>query len=711
MPTNEIPAFRSRRRLRTPETSKAVTAATDKENKLTSSNRMRTTPKAMAAVNQNNKNKAPDQSSHPRDDSLKHFQVAQSSTISADFWSDHPGLDECVVRASLSLGNDEFGKVHLHQNAVALLHTCRGLIKEAAEIKNDPASQINHLLVAAHGLRAIGPIYSSDVAKQETVIKLLYHLVITAADIVQDEHSNLRAAVLSLAGYQVLGHILSQYSGQQRVNGRLIGFESLQNDSDSILSHAFAVPVAVAHESAQGHMPLQQISTIALKTTFAMATVLSVLWRSSSELQPTSDQFTHEFGLFVHRLTCHALDSQHPPYHVMVRLLQTVALPWISLILDSPEMESVDDALSKCKKAHHVLWHAASQFGEASNGAHGKEEIQRLVLELRGHAILSLLPCSNAGERVNALLGQKHLEMACTCARKAAASYVQLVGIKSLPVEQGSALYSFHEQVGTRLQSVVSSIALPFYYVEYCAFQALHIGTCIGVASSGVTDCFMEISPSCLSCNDEAKYNTVLNRVALALFLLGVFVKGKITSCLAGKASTDDFCRSNASMVSHSELIVKHFHFMFIKSFERVPHDTLIKYVKLWTRLSLHLTLFRIQNEKPNGMQAETAVAATLLSKCVGPLYHRFLSTGTLTKSEIFQNFELMVECYIRSATSLVWLAIDSSADDRRYHLDRSNDAIRQLQSALLSNVKMVPQPILEKVAKVSSRSGNLCEL
>ena len=56
---------------------------------------------------------------------------------------------------------------------------CRKLIKEATETDDD-RKKVDHLFVAVHGLRAIGPTPSLDTARQEAAIRLLYHLITTA---------------------------------------------------------------------------------------------------------------------------------------------------------------------------------------------------------------------------------------------------------------------------------------------------------------------------------------------------------------------------------------------------------------------------------------------------------------------------------------------------------------------------------------------------
>jgi hypothetical protein len=704
MSTSETPRTVTRRRRRKP-------TSTEKENDPMSENRQ--VPSRPLKSQSRGGDNDDDFSSFLEEDAqsqdlteaLRQFQKAQIATISSSLWKEHPNLSDCVIRASL-VDNDTVGAVYLEEHSTALLSMCRKLIKEATET-NDNRKKVDHLFVAVHGLRAIGPTLSLDTARQEAAIRLLYHLITTATEIEKEW----RAPMICLAGYQALGRLLSQYSCVQE-DGDSVTFELVQEKLFSIpsLSLSLSSKRESRRESPKSTMTLRQVSTIALKSTFAVAGILNKLWWANANQQPMDGSCDH-FGLFVSRMYQQVSDQRRLSQSVVVQLHQMVVIPWISFLANASDKDCVKDVSSHCKVAHRMFWDMATQLKQASK-LFATDDLQMHSLELRKHAILVLLP-NNCPPKVSKWLGDQLLETACACAWKAALNYAQHTGISSLPVPATNPLARFHAQVGGRLHSVLkSSSTLPLCYAEYCAYLSLHTGTSPGIHSCGLGgDCYMVDllpAPPTGEFNDD-----VCSRATLALFLLALFVRQRLDE------SMEDFDFATCSkhefdLVAYSRTIIASFQSQFIDNYAYGPKAIRQRCFKLWSLVPLHRTMFQKLKEKSwAGRTDEITVAATILSKCLGPFSYNLLRHGDYDESKHGQFWDMTIECYIRSASTFDRLGAETQESDPESssgYIHMSNEVIDELEQMLLlydKETRPPPSSCIEKCAKVCRCTGS----
>jgi hypothetical protein len=652
-------------------------------------------------------------------EALRQFQEAQIATISSTLWKEHPNLSECVIRASV-VDNDTVGAVYLEEHAAALLRMCRKLIKEATET-NDDRKKVDHLFVAVHGLRAIGPTLSLDTARQEAAIRLLYHLITTATEIEKE----LRAPMICLAGYQALGRLISQYSIVQE-NGDSVAFELVQEEQFSIPSSSSSSTSTRGNrnKSQKSTMTLRQVSTIALKSTFAVAGILNKPGWANANQQPM-DGSCDDFGAFASRMYHQASDQERLSQSIVVQLNQMVVTPWISFLANASDKDCVKDVSSHCKSAHRMFWDMATQLSKASK-LFSTDDLQIHSLELRKHAILVLLP-NNCSPKVSKWLGEQLLETACACAWKAALNYAHHTGLSSFPVPTTHPLARFHAQVGGRIHSVLKtsstlpsstlpsstlpSSTLPLCYAEYCAYLSLHSGMSPGIHSCGLGECYMV---DFLSTPLTREFNhDVCSRTTLALFLLALFVRQKIDE------SMEDFdfatCRKyEFDLVAYSRKIVASFQSLFIDNYANVPTAIRQRCYKIWSLVPLYRTLFQKLKEKSwSGRTDELTVAATILSKCLGPFSYNLLRHGDYDESKYGQFWDMTIECYVRSASTFDRLGAETQESDPESssgYIHMSNEVIDELEKILLlydKETRPPPSSCIEKCAKVSRCTGS----
>jgi hypothetical protein len=702
MSTSEAPRTVTRRRRRKP-------TSTEKENDPMSENQQVSVRplKSQSRSNDDDDDIASfleeDPPSQDLTEALRQFQKAQIATISSSLWKEHPNLSECVIRASL-VDNDTVGAVYLEEHAAVLLSMCRKLIKEATET-NDDRKKVDHLFVAVHGLRAIGPTLSLDTARQEAAIRLLYHLITTATEIEKEW----RASMICLAGYQALGRLLSQYSCEQE-NGDSVAFELVQEKLFSTPSLSSSSSTTENRKESQKiTMTLRQVSTIALKSTFAVAGILNKLWWANANQQPM-DGSCDDFGAFVRRMYQQASDQRRLSQSIVVQLHQTVVIPWISFLANASDKDCVKDVSSHCKSVHRMFWDMATQLKNASK-LFSTDDLQMHSLELRKHAILVLLP-NHCPPKVSKWLGDQLLETACACAWKAALNYAQHTGISSFPVPTTNPLARFHAQVGGRIHSVLkTSSTLPLCYAEYCAYLSLHSGTSPGLHSCGLGDCYMVDllpTPSTGEFNDD-----VFSRATLALFLLALFVRQRIDESM----EDSDFAtcsKHEFDLVAYSRKIVTSFQSLFIDNYANGSTAIRQRCFKLWSLVPLHRTLFQKLKEKSwAGRTDELTVAATILSKCMGPFSYNLLRHGDYDESKHGQFWDMTIECYIRSASTFDRLGAETQESDPESssgYIHMSNEVIDELEKMVLvfdKDTRPPPNSCIEKCAKVSRCTGS----
>jgi hypothetical protein len=249
---------------------------------------------------------------------LAAFRKAIQKTSQAEFWNQNESLWEIVVEYASDINNKINGpSLLLNESASSILKSCRTLIKEAvsAEKKN-----LDAIYVAVSAVRAI--LKTRPTKKMETIVRLLYHAIITCAEI-----KNERAGTVGLAAYEALGNTLS------------MAFHNHQGKTTSTVACTFPklTKLVSSGETIPG-ISNDQLLDIGIYST--LAAVRSISFFLNNKKDPVDD------GLELH------IEIQRDNAST---LLCDVALSWIQRVPDSKKQSSL------CKQGHRLLWELANQ--------------------------------------------------------------------------------------------------------------------------------------------------------------------------------------------------------------------------------------------------------------------------------------------------------------------------------------------------------------
>ena len=650
-------------------------------------------------------------SQHYLQDAMKIFQNAQTSTPSAKFWDENSGLAEAVVRVSISKRGESFGTFHLQEQAGALINHCRSLLRETAGTrKEEIATTCNNLLLAAHGLRAAKETAHGNIPRQEAIMKLLFHLITVSSDCFIKDTDVMIAGVICMAGYDTLGRLLNKYQCL-RDKKSAIGFRWEQNGDDGLNKNLFCVPFNLKDSKEVGSMTLRQVATIALKATFSTAAVARKLNRAGS-IKTMRHSSTKAFGPGIFSLIEHSCDSKAPPYHFMITLIQQVAIPWISFLFASKNAEFSKDAIAQCKVAYRMLWESAAEIAEVKHTC-VDNSIPDSALEIRLRSISVLMPSEYASKDETLLLNNKHFGTVCTSAWKAAAMYVQQGRIATLPIERESPLFKFHESLGSRIHAIVPTCDIPWSYVEYCVYQALQTGRCPSQYSLEQNSSLVENFRRELKSHDGIVHGHLKDGVCLTLLLLACSVRSRIEHHSPFTNYTTESNSSTMNLSSQADDIINIFRQVWNNANEHLAQDDRVKTLKLFAKISLNRTLFKVLSDQAikREIQQDVEIAASILCTCIGPLCS---ISCQKENPETHQFFDLMVECYIRSASCYGKLAAEEASvnlNQMSINLEQSNDAIAALRNSLLETSSKKLRPLWEKAAKVSEIIVRNCRL
>ena len=628
-------------------------------------------------------------------EALRLFRKAiKESTLEAEFWMDHAALADTVVHSSLS-ENPYKGIIYLQEHVAPLLNYCRKVIK-AATVEQETSIKANHLFVVVHIIRAITPLLISETSRLETGLRLLFHLITTASDLFS-VLQGFKAELICLGAYEALTKLLMKYSCPLRTLGDSVAFELA---CDNI----FCLPVKSSDP--RGNMTLRQISTIALKSTFVVTSALSNLWWSKEELA-TREKLTttSSFGLLVRRLIAET-SKEHAPLHLTITLLQFIATPWISYLLDNADEDEFADVVLHCKTAHKILWETASKLETASN-CRSKQNHMEYSLELRKASILALIP-RNCPSKYVALLRKHLLETAYSASWKAAAAYVQQAGgLDSIAIQSRGVLTKFHQEIWDRL-NYLSSSRTPFSlgYAEYRAIRSLHLAK-ISTSHCCMSEacCVVDLLPvESQNQGDE----DAMSRTILAIFQLSLFIRHRLEApeCQTSIFSTWP-CAANIDLIDYSMRLLQFFKTYFLADkHQSLPGNIRQRGFKLLCYIPLHRALFQIQSRPTLTLLLnEVEVAALILLQCFAPFCCSLLKTDNCENSKIAQFFDLATECNLRSACALDRLGGElhgNDPDSATRLLVLSNEAIGNIFRLLSETGMPIPQGnCLEKSAKV----------
>ncbi|KAL3923681.1 MAG: hypothetical protein SGILL_001515, partial [Bacillariaceae sp.] len=178
--------------------------------------------------NNNNSSNTSDSKEVHKEAAHKFQKTLQRVTVSpsTSLFEENEQLAENLVRASLSKqseANNGGAFLLLDEHHSGLLSFARKLIKEAADTskKHSLSTQVGNLFVAMHMLRGVAfcLLGNLSVEKTESLLKLFYHLITTAADcsvssstgksdmLITEDDKNPRidAGFIAISGYEGLG--------------------------------------------------------------------------------------------------------------------------------------------------------------------------------------------------------------------------------------------------------------------------------------------------------------------------------------------------------------------------------------------------------------------------------------------------------------------------------------------------------------------------
>jgi hypothetical protein len=657
------PRSKSRRRRREPDSA----SASDKENLEADSN---------AAV---------DKSSKRRNEVLAVVRAAAAATSQADFWMKHSNLLDVIVDASFLQNTASAASLLLQEKTVDVSNVCRKLVKEAKEAKSCRA-KLDCLCVAVHGLRALSRSLAAG-SKQDAAVKLLYHAVVTAEQIMGDttigvdNEERQRAASYSLAAYQALGELLRRYSVSTKGAVKTVVFSNDKAGEDAFCS-IFPVPEkGSGKQEVSGSLELNLVCSIGIQSTIAASRVLSRLWGRPDK----TTNLVSEFDGLVRLL----FRERSFLMSGMLYLIRNISATWISFLAFHSEGDCAKDIMSHCKQVHRILWDATSSIGDS------KEDAEKCLL-LRKNSISALLLGEDGSKlptRIRSALNEKHLKSACSYAWKAAVSYTQIVGT-SASGECSQALRQFHNEIGSLFEAFGVQDSL--VWAEYWAYRTMHIGATSSCPCSSEHCMFASLPFKYVHEKGACESGNSASYAFLATLFLTLHVRDLLERIdeLTESDITADFIKSAKTISSRLRSNV-------IESNQTLAVANLTRYFKLLSMISLHHTVFRLleRDDVPLVGPASTllALSADILVDCIGPLGRTVAAAGkSMDESKSKLAWELPVECFLQGISVLEILKSPVS-------WERANSSIIELANTIdrkRSRLK-APPSCIKKVAKV----------
>jgi hypothetical protein len=629
--------------------------------------------------------------------------LQQVSVQSSTLWEDPKNqLVESVMESSLTKRGDKGAFLLLDEHVSALLSYGRKLIREVADTKaSTTAAAFDNLLVAVHILRAVAFVLADSISteKQESLMKLLYHLITTAAEYSLMEDANkaleglrIRLSLISMSGYEGLGYALSKYATKSNDQKYTVTFRMVFDTKTDSRRQLFAVPRTSSNQSKSsvdpGSMSVRQLCTIAMKTTAAVTKAVcnmhGILDRDCSYVRNASMYCSLGKDLE---------DGVSNVQEIAIKIFTVVQQPWLDLLARTSctENDTAKELLSYAKGAHRVLWDAASNL-KTDNPDHSTSSINTEVtcLELRKHAILFLLPKTSV-PKINKLLHNSYFESACTYAWKAAAVFHQ----KSKAASTNSELLGFYKDVEAKLQSFLQVEAvLPMEYVEYFAYKALH-------TERGSN------APPLLELEDDETVSSGV-RILINTIQMGAWCKATIEINKNGRATRnqrDDDNDCDFDVISPLISLPIAFRKKFLDA--AFSEETLRRIFKIFGILSIQKSLFgALQGEPAAFLSISTALhAGALFLECMGLVGMALLKTSPTEASQLL---DMVCECHIRPISVYEKLSIafesNGNCESSSIYISLSDEMCVGYHDTVLMLSAMIPEfpPVfLEKAAKV----------
>jgi hypothetical protein len=215
--------------------------------------------------------------------------------------------------------------------------------------------------------------------------------------------------------------------------------------------------------------------------------------------------------------------------------------------------------------------------------------------------------------------------------------------------------------------------------------------------------------PSSQPSENNEETEDVFNRTLLAVALLGVYARQALESSPISDeplTSLQLLCVPEMAATSYLSQIVELFESVAIRQITEMTSVTRNRWFKLLSMMALHRTVFVALKENIwVGKKVELQVAASILSKCIGPFAFGLIKKEE-DESRVYQLYDTTVECYIRPLAALEKLLEYHDQDDEDCYddlLDQSSGIMNSLfQILTAANHLPPPIPCIEKSAKVS---------
>lgn len=619
---------------------------------------------------------------------LLHQCVPDISNIEG-FWNNDSGLLEWIAEASLSENEPTFAlHLSLEENRSQLLSGSRRLIKEATSIRKGDvdvkhsSSFFGCMFVACHALRCLRPWSNAflDTKDVETAIRLLHHLLQVTADATNSGSSDIRLLAILISSYDAIGHFIRQYSCRSPSKDGTVRFEYVSGER-------MVVPRwnETKGTDTLGTMTLRQVSSIYIKAIQASTVAIGHLWHASGRQQ--SDDFFNVRSIAplcgkLCSLVVTGLDKTTnmdllASEQLSPEVLRHAYMRWTLCLLDSNDQECIKDALSHCKSGHKILWDLASKMKSSHLSETQKNQAS---LDLRMHATLLMLPCSEAKNKV-ALM---NFNAACSYAWKAASVHAQALGSTIQSCDSESVLSTYHNKVGKALDCTVLKISnsrMPLSYLEYSAHRILHAN----------------ILPPI----DLFDQNRSIGSFFQA-FLNIIVLMAKVRNQLEGETvETKD-------LESYEEERISTLGKTIVEGLNALEPEEFSRSGKLLTMFSLHRSIYKAtRRENSSRDEQSLRVAGIISTKCIAP-YLSLLLEKEPGSSNAHQLIETIVECYIRPLSAFEKLSneyFQQDNDELEGTFARFSDAtVKDLHGFVSRTRHIWPSlSLLTKCAKVCS--------
>lgn len=493
--------------------------------------------------------------------------------------------------------------------------------------------------------------------QSDTILRLYYHIGVTAADlaVVQKDSKSTKATIqaniLCLAAVLALGDALVGCRIDPLVLRRIEG------DKQNAL-FPFPVPIPQSCEETatsanegitKTSIVPDQLLGIGIFSILAAARVLAMQIQQEPQ-EWNNCETSNQFG--VVQSICHM--GMKEKRYLLQQLGICTARLWIQA---SVHHDVAVNILSHCKKIQRILWDVANTCNDNPE--------ERLLLQ--GDAIcVSLLHSGDAmdtgdmNSKVQHAFLRNQLESGCSFAWKAAETYHRNNSNVNKAV-----LLRYYQSVGAALDAFVPS-EIPWYYIEYYAYRAMHVG-------------WREIPSQHLSSDKMSSKHGFLN-----FFLLILNIQEELHAiCDKDENNEIPFTTNHAR-----EMLLQ-----VCDKLRCASVSTRHSYYKVLSLLKLHRTVNVVMKHRTilSSRQSELILlVSNILSECIGPLCLGLVIDKALDERQWSVGTEIFKQSI--EAFDVIPKSTEKSALNTK--------VIEELTNILLNSSTKPPQGCVENVGK-----------